>query len=161
MRFLLALGLLLASPAWAAPLQQVPDDTTPTTFNHQVGGSTGILDPNFRANPFVPNPDGSVTVKNGVTTGLTAIGGAYTIGTSSAALLPNSSGRKLLAVHNESTTASIAICFGATCTAALNTAGNWTIPAGQTILWNTAGAVPTDAVNAIASVSAPATVEVH
>lgn len=87
-------------------------------------------------------------------------------GTTSAATVTNTStqvlaaaSRQFLAVDNESATASIACRFGGT--AALNTAGSWTIPPGATRTWLNYP-VPAEALNCISSVaSSPATVEVH
>lgn len=83
---------------------------------------------------------------------------AATVGTSSAQVLAAAS-RRLLAIDNESTTATIACAFGAT--AAINTAGSFTIPPGVTRTWRDYP-VPADAVNCIASASStPATVEAN
>jgi hypothetical protein len=81
---------------------------------------------------------------------------AVTVGVSSAqALAAAANGRRLLAIDNESTTATIACSPGGT--AALNTAGSYTIPPGMTRTW--AGtAVPADAINCISdTASTPAT----
>lgn len=62
-----------------------------------------------------------------------------------------------LSLKNESATASIAICFGASCTAALNTAGSVTLAPGQ--LWSAGPAfIPLDQINGISSAAtSPAT----
>lgn len=85
---------------------------------------------------------------------------AVTVGVVSAsALAARSAPQKLLALDNESITASIACNFGGT--AALNTAGNFTIGPGQTRTWS-GSYVPLDAINCIASVAAsPLTVEAN
>jgi hypothetical protein len=82
---------------------------------------------------------------------------AVTVGASSAQVLAAGS-RKYLSFDNESTTATIACNFGGT--AAINTAGSYTLPPGATRTWAAAnGFVPSDAVNCIASVgSTPLTV---
>lgn len=105
------------------------------------------------------NQRGEIYVTEPRAPGVKAAGGAATIGSSSALLLPVAAeGRRLLAIKNESTTASIAVCFGS-CTAALNTAGSITIAPGQLLTFATTQAVPADAVSAIASASStPATV---
>ncbi|HEV2187510.1 MAG TPA: hypothetical protein VGR70_09895 [Stellaceae bacterium] len=64
-----------------------------------------------------------------------------TVGTSVLAVLnvyptPGGSGYRQIAVDNESTSANCAVCFGASCTPALNTAGSFTIPAGMTRTWS-------------------------
>jgi hypothetical protein len=84
--------------------------------------------------------------------------GPVTIGTSSGQALAGSAlGRRFLAIDNESVTATVACAFGAT--AALNTAGSWTIPPGMTRTWN-GSFVPSDTVNCIASAAAtPVTIE--
>ena len=72
-------------------------------------------------------------------------------------------GYKQIAVDNESATASIAVCWGAGCTPALNTAGSFTLPPGTTRSW----AIPygseggfNDPISAIASGAAtPVTVQ--
>lgn len=87
-------------------------------------------------------------------------GTAVTVGAASAQAVAAATGpRKLVAIDNESTTATIACNFGGT--AALNTAGSWTIPPGNTRTW--AGPfVPTDAINCIASAGGtPATFQVN
>lgn len=84
---------------------------------------------------------------------------AVTAGTSSStALAAAVHNRTLIAIDNESASASIAVCFGS-CTPALNTAGSFTIPPGQTRTWR-GPYVPADQINVIASAaSTPVTVE--
>ncbi len=103
--------------------------------------------------PAGANTIGSVFPAPSASTGTVS---AATITTSSTQFLAAASSRTLLAIDNESTTATIACRFGAT--AALNTAGSFTIPAGATRTWNSYP-VPIEAVNCIASASAPATIE--
>lgn len=97
---------------------------------------------------------------------------AITLGASPATILTGyqaqgfgGSGYRLIAVDNESPTASIAVCFGAGCTPALNTAGSYTIPPGSTRLWSVpygAGGGYNDQMNGVASASStPVTVEAH
>jgi Zn-dependent alcohol dehydrogenase len=102
------------------------------------------------------NPLPVVTSPNSTTGSTTAV----TVGTSSAqALAAAVSVRRFLAIDNESTTAAVACAFGAT--AALNTAGSWTIPPGMTRTWN-GTFVPSDAVNCIAGAAGtPVTVEAN
>lgn len=96
-------------------------------------------------------------VMNGVSA-VTGTVSAKTITNSSAQVLAASS-RQLLAIDNESATASIACAFGAT--AALNTAGSFTLPPQSTRTW-TSYPVPAAAVNCISSAAtSPATVEVN
>jgi hypothetical protein len=65
----------------------------------------------------------------------------------------------LLAIDNESTTATIACAFGAT-TAATNTAGSFTMPPQTTRVWSSYP-IPTEAMNCISSASSsPATIEI-
>lgn len=88
------------------------------------------------------------------------------IGTTHAATITNSSAqlvaganRTLIAIDNESTTATIACNFGGT--AAINTAGSWTLTPGQTRTWKT-DPIPGDAINCISSAAtSPATYEVN
>lgn len=86
---------------------------------------------------------------------------AASVGVSSAQVAAAATKRRMLvAIDNESSTATIACAFGAT--AALNTAGSFTITAGATRIWGNPGFVPTDAINCIASgASTPVTVEVQ
>lgn len=98
---------------------------------------------------------------DGVATALSAVTGsvsAKTITNSSAQVLAAAS-RLFLAVDNESTTATIACAFGAT--AAINTAGSFTIQPNQTRVWNSYP-VPADALNCISSAAtSAATVEAN
>lgn len=87
---------------------------------------------------------------------------AVTVGNSSAQVLAKGP-RRYLDIKNESATASIACNFGGT--AALNTAGNYTIPPGWHKSWPDGGNtnfVPSDTINCIASASStPATLTVY
>lgn len=132
----LALGALFATVALAQPIQYQQSDLR----NNQ---------PVSVAKPLpVASPQSSIT--GSVT--------AATIGTSSAQVLAAAS-RQLLAIDNESTTATIACAFGAP--AAINTAGSFTLAPGVTRVWKDYP-VPADAVNCIASAaSTPATVEAN
>lgn len=86
---------------------------------------------------------------------------AVTIAASSAqAIASSAGGRMFLSINNESTTATIACAFGAT--AAINTAGSYTISPGQGRTWTGSRDFPLkgDAINCIASAaSTPATFE--
>lgn len=83
---------------------------------------------------------------------------AKTITSSSAQVLAAAT-RQLLAISNESTTATIACAFGAT--AAINTAGSFTLIPGQTRIWNSYP-VPADIFNCISSAAtSAATVEAN
>lgn len=97
---------------------------------------------------------------NGVPTLPTAAAGtvsAKTVTNSSAAFLAASSATTFLLIKNEDTVASIALNF-ANGSAALNTAGNITLPPGASITFD-ANFVPTGAITAISSAaSSPATV---
>jgi len=89
---------------------------------------------------------------------LTGLTSAATITNTSAQVVAAAS-RQFLVIDNESTTATIACNFGGT--AAINTAGSFTIPPGSTRTW-ASYPVPADTVNCISSVaSSPATIEVH
>lgn len=95
------------------------------------------------------------------------------LGTSSQLLLAATQGgapANELAIDNESTTATIAICFAppnalptTSCPGGpgINTAGSFTIPPGATRIWGTNGGnVPSNAIWGIASaVSTPVTIE--
>lgn len=89
---------------------------------------------------------------------------AVTVGTSSAqALAAATATRSFLLIQNLSNSANIACRFGAA--AALNTAGSFMIPAGQTFSWDLRDpnqfALPNTAVNCIASAaSTPVTIQV-
>ncbi len=83
---------------------------------------------------------------------------AKTITNTSAQVLA-AAARTLLAVDNESATATIACAFGAV--AAINTAGSFTILPGNTRTWVNYP-IPTEALNCISSAAtSPATVEVY
>jgi hypothetical protein len=83
-----------------------------------------------------------------------------TVGTSSAQALASAAlGRRVLAIDNESATATVACAFGAA--AVLNSAGSWTIPPLMTRSWS-GSFVPSDQVNCIASAAGtPVTVEAN
>ena len=84
---------------------------------------------------------------------------AVSVGVTSAKALGAAApaGRVLLAIDNESASATVACAFGAT--AALNTAGSFTIPPGVTRVWDDAF-IPNDQINCIASaVATPVTIE--
>ncbi len=109
------------------------------------------------SNPF-PTTGAGGTVTAVPTTG-TGGQNAVTVTNSSASLLAARTAPKYaLSVKNESTTASIAFCFGAACTAALNTAGSTTIQPG--FMWSASPAfVPLDQINGISSgTTSPATI---
>jgi hypothetical protein len=112
----------------------------------------------FGTGHIQPNDNGSLNVVPLNQTG-SAAGGAYTCPTASGTLLPQAP-RQMLAIDNESSSANIAISFGGT--AALNTAGSWTIPAGMTRSWS-GPFVPSDAVNCITSGGSgtPVTIQVR
>lgn len=84
---------------------------------------------------------------------------AASVGVASAQALAAATGRRvLLAIDNESTTATIACTVDGT-TAALNSAGSWTIGPGATRVWD-GTMVPTGPVKCIASgASTPVTIE--
>ena len=87
---------------------------------------------------------------------------AVTAGITSAKALPAAPHTcTLIEIDNESSAASIAACFGSSCTAALNTAGSFTIAPGTTRIWS-GPYVPADQINIIASAaSTPVTIEAH
>jgi hypothetical protein len=83
---------------------------------------------------------------------------AVTLTGSSTQILAANPARKLLAISNESTTATIACAFGST-VAAINTAGSWTIPPTLTRVWS-GPYIPGDTLNCVSSAApSPATVE--
>jgi hypothetical protein len=85
---------------------------------------------------------------------------AATITSTSTLVLTSPGGRTLLAVDNESTTATIACAFGNPATAAINTAGSFTMTPGQTRTWLNF-ALPTEPMYCISSAAtSPATIEV-
>lgn len=94
-------------------------------------------------------------------TAVSSVTGSVTgvnVGTTSAQVLA-AAPRQLLALDNESTTATVACAFGAV--AAINTKGSFTLPPGVTRTWNSYP-VPADAVNCIASALAtPLTIEAN
>ena len=130
---------------------------TAASLNATVVGTGTLAVQNTSATPAGTNSIGTVVILPTVSA-ITGSVSAATITSTSAQVLAGAS-RKLLAIDNESLTASIACAFGAT--AVLNTAGSFTIPAGSTRTWS-AYPVPADAVNCISSVaSSPATVEAN
>lgn len=165
------LALVLAScvGAFAQTATAPPTYTTP-------GGSSALpqavavigLDSVTGARCFVgtvstcaqpsPAPSGSPTSVTPAASAVTGSVAAATITNSSAQVVAAAS-RKLLAIDNESTTATIACAFGGTAT--VNTAGSYTIPPGYTRTWNSYP-VPADAVNCISTAAtSPATVETN
>lgn len=158
MNKILFLSALLVGtcPVYAANYSSVP------------GAPIAICDPDIPSDCLKPNASGSVNISGAVAISngsinvvpQTATGGfaAVSVGvTSAVALAVRTAPQYLLALDNESTTASLACAFGAT--AALNTAGSFTIQPGQTRTWS-GTYVPLDAVNCIASAAAtPLTVE--
>lgn len=96
------------------------------------------------------------TIANAQNVSSPAVVTAVTV-TNASAQAVGSHERYLLALDNESATATVACAFGAT--AAINTAGSFTIGPGQTRTW-TGQRIPSDAINCISSVaSSPLTVE--
>lgn len=93
-----------------------------------------------------------------------AANGAVTVTNSSAAAITIPGGATYLSIDNESSSSAIACAF-AGATAALNTAGSYTIGAGQTRVWQfqpAGGLLPPGALNCIsAGASTPATIETH
>jgi hypothetical protein len=82
---------------------------------------------------------------------------AVTVTGTSTQVLAANPARRLLAIDNESTTATIACAFGIP--AALYTAGSWTVPPSLTRTWNSSY-VPAEALNCISSSGpSPATIE--
>lgn len=80
-----------------------------------------------------------------------------TVTSTSAQVLAAGQVTQLLAIDNESSSATIACAFGGT--AALNTAGSFTIAPQNTRVWNSAP-IPNDAINCISSAStSPMTLE--
>lgn len=133
----------------------------PTPAVNSVVRGTAILIPNGQSiggQPVMapPSPTNPMAIQQNPASASGSVLGA-TVGTSSTQVLAAAAARKFLAIDNESTTAAIACAFGAT--AALNTAGSFTIEPGWTRTWG-GSFVPSDAVNCIAaSGSAPVTLE--
>lgn len=110
---------------------------------------------------------GHVDKASGQTTcsGTPTAGMACTITNTSSAAVNVPGGASSLSVNNESSTASIACALG-NATAALNTAGSYTIPPGATLLWSldsrNGRQVFAGVLNCISSVAtSPATIEIH
>lgn len=150
-RFVLGLValFLFSSPVLAA--------TTPTLPSTSY--DVGVCDPRFPQRCIAPDANGVIPTKAappaaGVAAGTTA---PATI-TNTSTQVVAAGQHVLLAIDNESASASIACRFGGT--AALNTAGSFTFPPGTTRVWNSYP-VPVEALNCISSAStSPATVEV-
>lgn len=84
--------------------------------------------------------------------------GAVTLTSTSTAVIA-AGPKKFIAIDNESGSTSIACSFGGT--AALNTAGSFTIPPGSTRVWNSVW-IPSDAVQCISgAASSAATIQVQ
>lgn len=154
-QFVAALALCLCAGVAFAQSQ------FPTPAANSVVRGTAILVPNGQtvggqpvmAPPSATNP---MVTQQAPASGSGSVAAA-TVGTSSTQLLPPASSRKFLAIDNESTSAAIACALGTT--AAINTAGSFTIEPGWTRTWS-GSFVPSDAVNCIATVGAtPVTVE--
>lgn len=119
-------------------------------------GATGPGGQTVMGPPSSSNPLTATIQPNSKTSSVTAA----TVGTSSKQILPPApTGRILLAIDNESTSATIACALGST--AALNSAGSFTIPAESTRVWD-GNFVPSDAVDCIADgASTPVTLEAY
>lgn len=91
-------------------------------------------------------------------------GGACTITNSSAVAVVIPTQAVYLSIDNESTTATIACAFG-NGSAAINTAGSYTVPAGATRVWDFGprqNILPSGNLNCISSAAtSPATIDVH
>ena len=145
-------------PATYAPgaNRQLTQDTT----GRLCDGSSGTVTGTVTANQGGPNAGGIANAWTdiGPVSAVTGSVSAVTITNSSAQAVAPAS-RRLLSIDNESATATIACAFGAS--AALNTAGSFTIPPNFTRTW-TAYPVPADAVNCISSAAtSAATIEVN
>lgn len=119
--------------------------------------------------PFRVAPDGSLYTTSGSTTPVITAPQTGT-GGQNAVTVTNVSGQILalrtapqyaLSIKNESTTASIAFCFGTSCTAALNTAGSITLSPGQ-LYSESATFIHLDRINGISSAAtSPATIQAN
>lgn len=136
-----------------------PDSNDWQRPNLQSSRPCGFFGPG-KLNPCaMVNPDGSIQVQPVVPT-MRAAGGAYTITNSSVTYVPQAASRRMIAIDNESTSATIACSFGGT--AATNTAGSWTIPPGSTRTWLPPAPIPLDAINCISSAAtSAATIQVQ
>ena len=141
---LLALGLLIGV-AHAEPFQPVVP---------MCGVPPG---PCTASNPL-PTTGAGGTVTAVPTTGTGGQNSVSVTNSSGSILAARTAPKYALSVKNESTTASIAFCFGASCTAALNTAGSITIPPG--FMWSDSPAfIHLDQINGISSgTTSPATI---
>ena len=101
---------------------------------------------------------GSGTVTAVPSTGTGGYSAVTVTSTSGSILAARAAPKYALSVKNESTTATIAICFGSGCTAAINTAGSVTIPPG--FMWAAAPTyIPLDQINGTSSAAtSPATI---
>jgi hypothetical protein len=158
---------LLSAALWAMPLSPLLSapvrNTAPAALPDPADAYVPTTSVGFGkvGETFVPVSTDDplpVTTQAPAQSAVTGSVSAATITNSSASILSAAS-RRLLAIKNESATASIACAFGAT--AALNTAGSFTIPPLNLLIWRSYP-VPADAANCISSVaSSPATVEVN
>lgn len=167
---LLLPGLACAQSAYptAAGGMMVPGNVVmvPNGTGGGSGGAGPTAAPVTSANPLavtcITGCSGSnVTISSGTVTAVPSSGAAgalaCTVGTPSVQCAAAVTSRKLLAIDNESASATVACAFGAT--PALNTAGSWTIPPGDSRSWSGAF-IPNDQVNCIAgAASTPVTVE--
>jgi Zn-dependent alcohol dehydrogenase len=154
----------------------------PTAAGGMMVPGTALLVPNGQGGagagpvvaPVSPSNPLAVACVSGCNTGTVAVSGTVApapasgpagasgciVGTSSAQCAAAVAGRRLLAIDNESPTATIACAFG-NMTPALNTAGSWTIPPQSVRDWS-GSYVPNDAVNCVASAAGtPVTIEAN
>jgi hypothetical protein len=146
---LLAAGPALAQSQFPTPAASAPVSSTAILVpNGTISGGQPVMAPPSAANPLAAQQI-PVSAAGAVT--------AATIGTASAQVIAATTARKVLAIHNQSATATVSCAFGTTALA--GAAGSWDIPPQQTLTWSESF-VPPDAVNCLASAAAtPVTVE--
>jgi hypothetical protein len=143
------------APSYANAIGAIYNATPPSFTDGQFGGLRIDSDGSLYTNLRDPLPAGSNTIGAVKAATVTPTVTAATVGTSSAQAVASATWT-YVAIDNESASASIACSFGGI--AALNSAGSWTVPPGQTRTW-APGAAPSGAINCIASaVSTPVTI---
>jgi hypothetical protein len=144
-----------AAPSKAFAIGAIYNATPPSFTDGQFGGLRIDSDGSLYANLRDPLPAGTNTIGAVKAASVTPTVTAATVGTSSAQAVASATWT-YVAIDNESASASVACSFGGT--AALNSAGSWTVPPSQTRIW-VPGTAPSGAINCIASaVSTPVTI---
>jgi hypothetical protein len=154
--------LVALAAACGATAVALAQSQYPTTAPSDKVSAFALMAPNGQSLSGLPvmgpvSPTNPLPVLTYPTSAAGSAGPVTVSTTSTQALASSALGRRFLAIDNESITATVACAFGTT--AALNTAGSWTIPPGMTRTWN-GSFVPSDAVNCVASATGtPVTIE--